>query len=74
MSLRCYRPPIRRVQEEYCAEVARRLMRQRRGPRPVGPKTPDNSEPWIADPRTVSDLWAIAQEVQALAEKWGPRS
>ena len=74
MPLRCYRPPIRRVQEEYCAEVARRLMRQRRGPRPAGPKTPDNSEPWNSDPRTVSDLWAIAQEVQALAEKWGPQN
>ena len=74
MPLRCYPPPIRRVQEEYCAEVARRLMRQRRGPRPAGLKTPDNSEPWNSDPRTVSDLSAIAQEVQALAEKWGSRN
>ena len=60
MPLRCYRPPIRRAQEEYCAEVARRLMRQRRGPRPAGLKTPDNSEPWIANPKTGSDQWEIA--------------
>ena len=70
MPLRCYRPSIRRVQEEYCAEVARRLMRQRRGPRPAAPKTPDNSEPWIADPKTVDDLWEIAQRVQERVEQF----
>ena len=77
MPLRCYRPPIRRVQEEYCAEVARRLMRQRRGSRPDGPKTPDNSEPWIAAPKTVDDLWEIAQCVQQRVEEfqaWRQRS
>ncbi len=74
MSLPCYRPPIRRVQEEYCAEVARRFRQQRRGPRSPRAKIPDNSEPWNADPRTVADLWEIAQQVQGLVEKWGPKT
>ena len=74
MSLTCYRPPIRRVQEEYCAEVARRFRARRRGARRPGPRTPDNSEPWNADPRTVGELWEIAQQVQALVEKWGPKA
>jgi hypothetical protein len=74
MSLPCYRPPILRVQEEYCAEVARRFRQRRRRPQPAGPKIPDNSEPWNADPRTVGELWEIAQQVQALVEKWGPKT
>lgn len=74
MPLRCYRPPIRRVQEEYCAEVARRFRRARRGPQKPGPKIPDNSEPWNPDPRRVADLWEIARQVQALVDQWGPRT
>ncbi len=77
MSLPCYRPPIRRVQEEYCAEVARRFRQRRRGPRPAGPKIPDNSEPWIADPKTIDDLWTIAQCVQERVDEfaaWRERS
>jgi hypothetical protein len=62
------------VQEEYCAQVARRFRQRRRGPRPPGPKIPDNSEPWHPDPRTVKDLWEIAQQVQAVIDKWGPKS
>jgi hypothetical protein len=77
MSLRSYRPPIWRVQEEYCAEVARRFRARRRGPRPPGPKIPDNSEPWIANPKTIDDLWMIAQCVQQRVDEftaWRQRS
>jgi hypothetical protein len=65
------------VQEEYCAEVARRFRQQRRGLRPPGPKIPDNSEPWNPDPRTVDDLWEIAQQVQQRVDEftaWRQRS
>jgi hypothetical protein len=62
------------VQEDYCAEVARKFRERRRGPRPPGRRIPDNSEPWNADPRTVGELWEIAQQVQALVEKWGPKT
>jgi len=77
MPIRCYRPAIRRVQEEYCAEVARRLRQQRRGTPPAGPKIPDNSEPWIEAPKTIDDLWAIAQSVQQRVDElsaWRQRS
>jgi hypothetical protein len=74
MPLRRYSPPIERIREEYARECARRAMRLRRGPRPPAPKIPDNSEPWIANPKTVGDLWEIAQCVQRTVEKWGPRT
>ena len=70
MPLPRYSPPIERVREDYARQCAWKLMRARRGPRPPRPPIPDNSEPWIADPRTVEDLWDIAQSVQALADKW----
>jgi hypothetical protein len=58
------------VQEEYCAEVARRFRARRRGPRAPGPRTPDNSKPWIADPKTIDDLWTIAQCVQQRVDEF----
>ena len=64
MALRRYTPPIRRVQEDYSAEVARQWRRARSGPPQAGPKIPDNSEPWMAEPKSVDDLWQIAQWVQ----------
>ena len=77
MALRRYTPPIRRLQEDYSAAIARRWRRARRGPVPPGPKIPDNSEPWMAQPKTVDDLWQIAQWVQERVEqfqKWRPHS
>ena len=53
--------------------IARRLMMKKRGPRPERPRTPDNSEPWNANPRTVDDLWEIAQIAQQCVDdfqKW----
>lgn len=74
MALRRYSPPIERVKDEYSRMLARRRMMALRGPRQKHPPTPDNSEPWIANPQTVEELWGVAQEVQALVEKWGPRT
>ncbi len=74
MALRRYTPPIRRLQEDYSAEIARRWRRARRGPVPPGPKIPDNSEPWNPNPRTVAELWEIAEQVNELVKAWGPRA
>ena len=70
MALRRYTPPIRRLQEDYRAEIARRVRRARRGPAKPGPKIPSNSEPWLANPKTVDDLWYIAQCVQERVEQF----
>jgi hypothetical protein len=56
MPLRRYTPPIERMKEDYARMCAHRLMRLRRGPRPAAPRIPDNSEPWIANPKSVADL------------------
>lgn len=65
MALPRYSPPIERIKEEYSRMIARRVMAARRPPRPPGwkpgPKIPDNSVPWVENPRTVADLWEIAQ-------------
>ena len=77
MALRRYTPPIRRLQEEYSAEIARRVRRAKRGPVKPGPKIPDNSEPWNPDPRTVDDLWEISRSVDECIrefEQWRQRS
>ncbi len=78
MPLRRYTPPIARLQEEYSSMIAARVRKARRererGPQPPRPKIPDNSEPWLRDPRTVEDLWYIAQCVEECVEQWGPRT
>lgn len=58
MSLPCYRPPIRRVQEEYRVE-----MERRNGLRPPAAAIPDYSDPSDADARTVYDLWKISERI-----------
>jgi hypothetical protein len=74
MALRRYTPPIRRLQEDYSAEIARRWRRARRGPGKAGPQIRDNSEPWNPNPRTVAELWEIAGQVKELVKVWGPRA
>lgn len=70
MALRRYTPPIRRLQEEYSADMWRRWRQAKRGPRKPGPKIPDNSEPWVAEPKTVDDLWQIACWVDECVEEF----
>ena len=78
MALRRYTPSIARLQEEYSQMIARRVMRSKRPPRRAdAPKILDNSEPWNPDPRTVSDLWEIAECVRERVEqfqKWAQPS
>ncbi len=76
MAIRRYSPPIERVKKEYAMMVSRRYMRKLRGPRPPS-NIPDNSEPWIRDPKTIDDLCEISRLVQQTADDflaWGNRS
>lgn len=58
-----YHPSIRRLQEDFAAPIARRKYIAARGPRPPKGKIRDNSEPWLANPDSVSDDWHIACKV-----------
>jgi len=65
-----YHPSIRRLQEDFAARVARRKTMAARGPRPPKSKITDNSEPWLANPDSVSDDWYIACKVNERVEAW----
>ena len=60
VELKKYHPPIRRLQEDYAARIARRKYIAARGPRPPKGKITDNSEPWLANPNSVSDYLEIS--------------
>lgn len=78
MPLRRYSPSPARIREEYARECARRALRQRQKltqkgeDQPARAKIPSNSEPWLAEPKSVAELWEIAQRVQETATKWAP--
>ena len=65
-----YHPPIRRLQEDFAARIARRKYIAARGPRPPKGKITDNSEPWLANPNSVSDDWYIACKVNERVSAW----
>jgi hypothetical protein len=65
-----YHPPIRQLQEEFAARIARRRYTRGKGPRPPKLALGDNSEPWIAHPDSVADDWAIACKVADRVEIW----
>jgi hypothetical protein len=48
------------LQEDYAARIARRKYIAARGPRPPKGKITDNSEPWLANPNSVSDYLEIS--------------
>lgn len=75
MAIRRYSPPLERIKEEYARQVREKVMARRRPPRPLNPAhpIPDNSTPWLEQPRTVGDFLFIARCVQDLVEQWGPR-
>jgi len=75
MAIRRYSPPLEQVKEEYSRMVRDRVMARRR-PRRTESKhrIPDNSTPWVENPKTVGDLWEIAQSVQGLIDQWGPKN
>lgn len=65
-----YHPSIRRLQEDFAARIARRKYIAARGPRPPKGKIRDNSEPWLANPDSVSDDWHIACKVNERVKAW----
>ena len=71
MAIRRYSPPLQQVKEEYSRMVRDKVMARRRPPR-TEPKhrIPDNSTPWVENPRTFDDLWTISCSVQELVEKF----
>lgn len=65
-----YHPPIRRLQEDFAARIARRKYTAARGPRPPKGKITDNSEPWLRNPDSISDYMEISAKVQASENLW----
>ena len=65
-----YHPSIRRVQEDFAARIARRKYIAARGPRPPKGKITDNSEPWLANPNSVSDYLEISSRVKQSEALW----
>lgn len=68
-----YRPSIRRLQLDFAARVARKVMlerRERAGTRPPKSKITDNSEPWLENPGSVEDFLEISRRIKASKERW----
>ena len=65
-----YHPSIRRLQEDFAARIARRKYIAARGPRPPKGKITDNSEPWLANPDSVSDYLEISSRVKQSETLW----
>ncbi len=65
-----YHPPIRRLQEDFAARIARRKYIAARGPSPPKGKITDNSEPWLANPNSVSDYLKISSRVKESETLW----
>jgi hypothetical protein len=70
VNLTKYHPPIRRLQEDFAARIARRKTIAARGPRPPKSKITDNSEPWLANPNSVSDYLEISSRVKQSETLW----
>ncbi len=73
MPIKRYSPSLDSIKEEYAREVRKKLRESKHGVRPKS-RIRDNSSPWIKHPRSVSELWEIAQNVQQLVNKWGPKA
>ena len=67
-----YKIPIRRLQEEWAARIARKSRRSRR-PSALGSRVADNSEPWIRNPTSVAEFLEVARKVNETVEKWSPQ-
>lgn len=69
-----YHPPIRRLQENFAARIAR--ARYTRGKSPKTPKLnlADNSEPWVPNPDSLAGDWEIACKVSDRVEVWNPQA
>lgn len=73
MPIKRYMPSLESIKEEYAREVNRKFRAKKRGPRPPS-RIPENSVPWIENPKTVAEFWTIAQMVQGVVDKWGPKA
>lgn len=68
MKLTAYHPPIRRLQLDFAARLARKRMLVGR---PRLPKTiMDNSEPWMENPDSVADYIEIADRIRKSEILW----
>jgi len=65
-----YHPPIRRLQLDFAARIARRKYIAARGPRPPKGMITDNSEPWLANPNSVADYLEISSRVKTSEVLW----
>jgi hypothetical protein len=58
------------MRHEYSRKIAHEFLLQRLSPEALSPHPiPPNSEPWIEQPQTISDLLAIAQRAQAMTDR-----
>lgn len=76
MIKRPYSPPLHRIKEEYSAMLRSKARIAKLGPQPKN-RIPDNSEPWIENPKTLADFWEIACRVSELEQRytqWKPDS
>lgn len=73
MPLKRYMPSRESIKEEFSRELRYKLRSGKRSPR-IHQSVPDNSQPWLENPRTVAEWLYIAQCVQALEDKWGPKT
>jgi len=65
-----YHPPIRRLQEEFAARIARRRYTRGKSPKPPKLALADNSEPWIANPDSLADFLEISSRVEESEALW----
>lgn len=68
-----YHPPIRRLQEEFAARIARRRYTRAKSPKTPKLQLADNSEPWLKTPDSIAEDWEIACKVSGRVEQWKPQ-
>jgi hypothetical protein len=71
MSFPQYRIPVQRLKEEWAFRLRMERLRSRRAPQSRSRLT-DNSEPWILNPSSVTELLEIARRVNQTVAKWSP--
>lgn len=68
-----YHPPIRRLQEEFAARIARQRYTRAKSPKSPKLQLADNSEPWLKYPDSIADDWTIACKVSERVKQWNPQ-
>ena len=70
MKLTRYHPPIRRLQEEFAARIARRRYTRAKSPKTPKLQLADNSEPWLKTPDSIADYLFISTSVKNCEVQW----